>query len=301
MSRQLGDLISLTTYDGERRYIPSGGLRILAYGNFGAPPVEWITSRGYRQHGATVLDFFTQPRTVTLELYQTGACGRQQYWDSRAELINLLRPNRGGPLKLTVRTSNGNQRALYVRPDPGLTLPPVEPTVNNWAVQEAIDLIAHDPIWFDPESVDLVTEGTIGDDLIFPITFPIAFGLSGLRFIFNQVYRGTWESFPIFEIDGPYDSALFINEATGARFQLMLPISSGERRIVDLTPGRQSVTDSMGINRFGELAPNSNLVQFSLQPDPIVPGGAQQIHVILSGATADTRVTIHYFERYFGI
>lgn len=297
----LGDVISLETTDGIRQNFIGTPLVITAYGNFGAPPIEWITSRGYKQHGETVLDYMIESRVVTLEIYRVGACSRQEYWESRASLVNLLRPNRGGPLTLTVQTPNGSQRSLLVRADPGFIFPPTPPTENNWSVQEQIDLIAHSPFWFNPSTTDLVSTGFTDTRLVFPIDFPIEFGLNGRRFRFNQTYRGNWESFPIFKVLGPYTNAIFVNNTTGAQFQLMLPILDGEDRFVDLTPGQQSIYDSDGVSHFGELSPDSDLVNFSLQPDPVVPDGIQQIEVILSGASIASTVELHYAERFFGI
>lgn len=296
----LGDLFALTTFDGKTQFLPQGDLHLPAYGNFGAPPTQWITARGYRQHGATFRDYLLEPRTITLELYQRGGCDRQAYWDSRAKLLDLLRPNRGGPLTFTVRTPNGAKRSLFVRPDPGLQLPPSPPEQNDWSVREAVDFVAFDPIWFDPTPVSETSAGVVANHLVFPATFPIQFGLFGLRFAFGQNYRGTWASWPTFVIEGPYNLATFINHVTGARFQLMLPIADGDTRTIDLTPGEQRIVDGAGTTRFGELAPDSNIVDFSLQP-PGVAAPAQQIDVILSGASPSSRVTLSYYERYYGI
>ena len=53
--RQLGDFIALTTNDGQVLTMPDQNVSLTAYGGFGAPPVNYVTKQGYRQHGETEL------------------------------------------------------------------------------------------------------------------------------------------------------------------------------------------------------------------------------------------------------
>lgn len=306
MTTKLGDVFSITTFDGKRQFFPQGLMTMPAYGGFGAPPITWVTARGYRQHGATVLDHVIGPRSIVLELYYAGTkhCTREDYWRARAELLDLLRPNRGGPLRVTLTTAAGTQRMLLVEPDPGLVLPPTDPGVNDWSVREAVSFTAFDPFWYDPTPVTQTRPARLDTNLVFPITFPIEFGLFGGRFVFDMQYKGTWESYPTFVVSGPYNNATFINGATGARFQLVLPIGAGEQRIINLDPLRRRITNAAGENKFGELSPtveNSNLNRFSLQPYPTAPNGVQSITVILSGISDASGVSLRYYERYWGI
>lgn len=297
----LGDVFSITTYDGAEQFFPSGGLCLLAYGGFGAPPTEWITSRGYRQHGMSVLDYSVQPRTITLEIIQSGQkfCSREDYWNARASLHNILRPNRGGPLTLTLTTAKGTQRSLMIYPDPGMINPGTDMETNNWSVRESIDFVAFDPFWFDPRQRVVVRVATVDVDLVFPTEFPISFGVFGGRFVFDVAYNGTWKSYPKFVVHGPYNLATFINRSTGAQFQLVIPITIGAQRIINLDPAQRSIVDGNGDNRFSDLSPNaaySNLVDFHLEPQQI-----QTIEVILSGIGTTTAITMQYYERYWGI
>jgi len=279
---QLGDVHQIITVDGKTLTVPDGETVFKAYGNYGAPPTEWITRRGYKQHGVTELDYTLTPRTVSIALYRSGACSRPLYWQYRAELHDLLRPNRGGAMTLVIREAGGNKRALRVRANPGAIFAPQGDT-NNWNIDEPIDLIAFDPIWFDPTTVSADVSLTVDSNLIFPITFPIQFGINGAQYNYAITYAGTWESFPVLTLTGPYTSASIENLATGVKIELLQGISAGETRIITLTPGSQSIVDGSGVNKFSDLSPGANLIEFAIQPDPIVPGGVQTIRALLQG------------------
>lgn len=279
----IGELHSLMTADGKYLFVPDEEVQFLTYGGYGLPPTQFVTRRGYRQHGVTEVDYLLEPRAVSVRLYHVGACSRQQYWDNRARLLEFLRPNRTGPLVLTLYQPDGAKRALSVRANPGLQFPPVGPDANAWNIDEQIEFIAFDPLWFDPDEEDHVLTGGYGSDLVFPATFPILFGPSGLQFTEDLAYAGTWRTYPVVEIDGPYRQATVQNVGAGVRLGLTVPIAYGEKRIIDLTPGAQRIVDGNGANRFGELAPDSNLVDWAIYPEPEVAGGVQQVLVTLVG------------------
>lgn len=303
MSGYLGDIHKLTTADGQELFFPRNDLRLKSYGDYGAPPIEFITRRGYKQHGSTEIDYLLGERQVEVEIWQAPACNRQAYWDMRLALHEILRPNRGGQLTLTLIMPNGEQRALRVRADSGLQFPPEDN--NNWSIEERINFRAFDPIWFDPDltDTDYAMSEEIGTDLVFPITFPIVFGTSGLVFSTGTIdYQGTWRTYPIFTLTGPYTSVTIMNMATGVLLTMVVPILSTDTRIIDLTPGSQSIVDANGVSRYNELGIQSNLIDFSIRPDPEVADGEQEIQVVMLGATlGQSSARITYYDRYFAI
>lgn len=307
MNAYYGDVHKFTTYDGIDFIIPRGNqINMVAYGGYGAPPTDFITRRGYKQDGFTELGFQLNQRSISVTIHANkDFCDRASYWEFRKELNDFLRPNRGGPLTMTVISSDGTQRALKVRANPGFVFPPISPDQNDWAIDETLEFIAFDPIWYNPnENLDALT-GSYGTDLVFPVTFDashIIFGPSGLKFSKVITYPGTWKVYPKFIIDGPYDTAIIQNETTGLTIYMNIPIALGEQRIIDLTPGNQSITDASGVNKFGELGPDSNLVDFCIEPDPIVPGGIQTVSVILIGSHGSAyynEVQADYPARYY--
>lgn len=302
MSEQYGDVIHIETHDGNELFFTDADVKLLAYGNLGAAPTNFITRQGYKQNGATEVDFLLQPRTITIELWRSGECDRQTYWDNRRELHDFLRPNRNGPLTFTIRTPNGDLRSIVVRADPGMVFPP-QTNTNDWQLRESFDFIAFDPTFFNSAQVELVLSAASQLQLVFPITFPISFGTSDEFLSSGTItYDGTWKSYPTITLDGPYTRAVITNVTTGVVIFMSVAILAGEQRILNLTPGSQSITDANGVNKFSDLGVGSNLIDFALFPDPEVANGQQEITIQLVGGTngvSDASLT--YYQRYFAL
>lgn len=299
MSTYMGDVHTIRTFDGEELVFPDEIRKFLAYGNYGAPPIEYKTRRGYKQDGETEIDYTVRARSLTIELWRAPACSRIEYWQNRAELHNFLRPNRGGPMEIILTTPDGEQRALKVRAQ-GPEFP-VDIDDNAWHIDEAIEFIAYDPIWYDPTQTVYAAPSAIDSELVFPIDFPIWFGTGGSAFQADIVYVGTWRSYPILTLTGPYTFATIENLATNVAIYLTVPVPAGETRIVNLTPGSLGIVDQNGNNKFGELGPDSDLVNFNLRPDPEVTDGEQTIRAIMSEPGVGTSFEIAYNERYYAL
>lgn len=297
-----GDVLQITTHDGNTLVLINDDVRLLAYGNLGASPTQFITRRGYKQNSVTEIDYLLQPRTISVELWHSPACDRQTYWDTRQALHNFLRPNRGGALTFTLRTPNGDVRSIIVRADPGLVFP-AQSNNNNWNVQEPLDFVANDPTFFDATQTVTALASTTQTQLIFPITFPITFGTTDVFLTTgNFTYVGTWKSYPTITITGPYTRANIQHVTLGINIALSVAIGAGESRIIDLTPGAQSITDASGNNKFSDLGAGSDLVDFALYPDPEVPGGVQEITVqLVNGVGGVSSASIAYYNRYFAL
>lgn len=295
-----GDTLTFETADGLQLIMPS---EVYSYeifpGNFGIPPTNFITRQGYKQHGVTEIDYILGVRNFDIEFWRAPACSRSEYWQNRSEVIEFFRPNRGGQLTFSVNQADGTRRALKCRAAPGIQFS--ESRENDWNIREQLSFTAFDPIWFDPTENVLAVSSSISNDLVFPITFPIQFGASGVQFVQAVTYAGTWPSFPTLTLTGPYTSAIIINQVTGYTIYFTVPILDGETRTLDLTPGAQSLVDQNGDDAFGDLGPLSNLVNFNLRPDPEAAGGTQTIQAILYGATGASGFTLSYFDRYIGI
>lgn len=302
MSEQYGDVIHIETADGNELFFTDQNVKLLAYGNLGAPPTNFITRKGYKQNGVTEVDYLLQPRNITVELWRSGDCDRQTYWDNRRELHDFLRPNRNGPLTFTIRTPNGDLRSIVVRADPGMVFP-AQPNNNNWALQESFDFIAFDPTFFNSAEAVLTLTAATQLQLIFPITFPITFGTSD-EFLSSGVinYAGTWKSYPTITLTGPYTRAVITNQATGVTIFMSVAILAGQQRIINLTAGEQSITDANGNNKFSDLGVGTNLINFALLPDPEVPDGEQEITIqLVNGVAGQSGASLSYYERFFAI
>lgn len=302
MTEQYGDVIHIATFDGNELWFTDQDFKLLAYGNLGAPDTNFITRKGYKQNGVTEIDYLLQPRNISVELWRSAACDRQTYWDNRKALHDFLRPNRNGPITFTIRTPNGDLRSIIVRADPGMTFPPQSDN-NNWALRENFDFVAFDPTFFNFAETVLVLTASTQLQLIFPITFPITFGTSDEFLSSGTInYDGTWKSYPTITLDGPYTRAVITNVTTGKVIFMSVAIAAGEQRIINLTPGEQSITDQNGVNRFSDLGVGSNLIEFALLPDPEVPDGQQEITIqLVDGVNGISGASLTYSERYFAL
>lgn len=301
------DVQSFTTFDGEELILANNAgdsLFAISWGNYGMPPVEYLIRRGYKQDGSTVVDYTVNDRSILMTFYQKTACTRQQYWQYRAALIDFFRPNRGGALTLTVREAGGNKRALKIYAAPGFVFAPTAPDESGFVIEEAITFVAYNPIWYDPSSAIAVLTGIAASQLVFPATFPIVFSPDGTTYSTTINYVGNWNSYPIITLNGPYNSATIRNVSTGVSVILFVAIGAGQQRIIDFTPGSQSIVDENGADQFGDLSPspNSDLVDFNIRPHPAVSNGANTIEVTLVGGVIGTSaVTIAYNAQYVGI
>lgn len=297
-----GELFSIETFDG-KVLVFDGDVRFQTFGFLGAPPTTFQTRRGYKQHGATEVEYRIEERRLSFQLWHAAQVDRDAYWDMRYRLHEFLRPNRGGALQVTILMPDDSRRAIICRADPGLQFPPEGAERNHWSVEEELGFIAFDPFWFDATGTSLVLSSTTDMHLVFPITFPIQFGASGLQFGTGTLtYDGTWETFPTITLTGPYNSAVIEHLTLDIIIYLAVGIGVGEQRIITLTPGAQSIVDANGVSRFSDLGPGTNLVDFRLVPAPEVLNGEQQIQISLNGGVAgQSGAQIEYRSRFFAL
>lgn len=295
------DILTFDTADGEQFIMPNGVFSYETFpGNFGAPPTNYTTKQGYQQHGVTEIAYTLQPRDFEIEFWRAAACDRATYWANRTELLNFFRPNRNGPLIFTVTYADGTQRSLTVRADPGPQYPSVNS--NDWNIRESLHLIAFDPVWFDPTEESYTPASSSPTELVFPITFPIQFGAAGLLFAQVLTYTGTWKTYPTITLSGPYTTVTIANSVTDAAIFMTAALAAGEQRIITLTPGNQSVVDQLGVNKFGDLGPLSDLIHLAILPTPEAPGGVQTLSINMIGGSAGvSAASVRFQNRFFGI
>lgn len=298
-----GDLHSIITADGKAFYVPDEDNRFLAYAGYGAPAIEYITRRAYKQHGLTKVDSLLSARSLTIQLWKKPACSKLEYWQNRAAVHDLLRPNRGGSALLTLTLpEGGGKRAIYIDANPGAQFTGVDD--NSWAIDEPLEFTAFDPVWFDPDTARSAPASELSADLVFPIHFndsDIVFGTSGTQFNVPITYTGNWLAYPVLTIKGPYTSVTIQNLDTLAIITLNVPIVGNEYRIITLSPDNLSIVNELGIDKFGDLGPLTNLVDFSIQPDPTVPDGIQTIQALMTGGSAASEFIVEYNTRYYAI
>lgn len=306
---EIGEVEQIITPDGEVYHLEDGAMRaIAAIGGRGMPGVEYDSFQGYQQPYPVVVGWKLEPRTVTLQL-TFNATTRADYWQMRADLIQALRFNRGGPFTLRHVRADGTQRDLLCL---SASSPVFPDDVLNWdGYVVDIELVAFDPLFKDAVSTTYVATFTPIEELVFPATFPILFIPDPYTGTIDLTYNGTFVAYPRIEIDGPYKTLKLTHLQTGAVIGLSVAIGAGDRRIIDLTPREQSIRDGAGGDRFGELLmPESNLIAFNLRPKGVpwrnspfegVPDGLNQLWVQASGISPYTRISIVYRGQYLDL
>ena len=289
---------------------PMAGRSVLSYEGDGLPPLTYDTTRGPFQHGFTVLGAKEPAREIDMAI-RWSACNRDEYWTMRSEFINYLRPNRtdmNNPEPGTLRRvlSNGDLRDLDVFLTSGPTW--VYPAQwDHFSFQEPLTFIAYDPILYDP-TANICTlsdfEYTGDPDIVFPFEFPFVFVEDNptVTKTCNISYEGNWESFPVFEIEGPWTYLSIEHVETSKLIEISGYVSpAAEITTIDLTYGVKTILTDSNESLIGYLTTDSTLGTFVIQQDPLVTGGTNTINVEIGGGSAATEVVITYYDRYIGI
>lgn len=271
----------------------------------GLPPIEYITQRGPFQHGVTTLDYRFQPRLVTLIHRRNGAC-RDDYWLNRKRILAELTPSRQlfgqfatGILRKKTRKESMDLHVLVAE---GLNFDPRQNAWDEWAIQDVIRFIAHDPFYYGTTTHEIVFGGVGDDELVFPITFPIVFGKSFVDDTQTINYEGTFGAFPTITIVGPAKGVTLTNLATNEVISLNYSVPSGVTVVINLAEGQKTAEDSLGNNLIGAITTDSDLATFSIAPHPTAPGGVNPIRMTAANTQpGETRISLSYRNKYVGV
>jgi hypothetical protein len=269
-------------------------------------PIKYVEQQGALQHGTTIYDYKLQRRIIQWTIRQSG-CSRWDYWEKRAQFLDMLRPNRHalnnfGPGKLRKYLPNGAIRDLDVHLEKGPIFSSPTQYWDEWGFTESLRFIAPDPTFYDPKVVTISSSLAITPtELEFPITFPIDFGDSLISDVNDANYVGNWLAYPTIVITGPISGFQITNTATGEIITLSHSISAGDTVTISLQYGNKSVEDIAGTNLIGSILPDSDLATFHLAPNPEAAGGVNPIRIIGAGAGGATQIDVSYNDRYIGI
>lgn len=282
--------------DGENRFV------IQTIDSAGLPPVDYLVRRPYKADRLVEDGYRLNPRSFSVSYEFTNKCSRDVYWQARADLLNVLRPNRGDALTLTIILYGGTKRAIKAR-----ALTPVFPsvpvdTIDEWNFGEVLQFEAYDPTWFSPDAVTESVANDPSDELAFPISFIpdehiyFATGSSYGNITIN--YGATWYSYPRITITPPYSNVRIHHNELNVDLQI-LRASSTRTIIIDLDV--PSIVDDLGNSLFNYLTPDSDLQSFRLEPEPITPNGVNTLSFSIPGSSVLTTVQVEYYLRYIGI
>jgi len=322
--RELIEFDDYVAPDGRVYKFDTGAMRFLvSFTGLGMPPVEYISQRGPFQHGETLVDYRLRPRTIQF-VHSRRADSRQGYWDARADILNLLRPNRQlagqfQPGTLRKILPDGSVRCIDVLIEQGPVFAPrTRDQWSEWNILETLRFIAYDPTFYDPEPQVAAWLLTTLDNLVFGCTpnaaglgcapwtdscaeFPIVFGGGVISDTLVVTYPGTWPTFPTIVITGPLNAPAVRNVTTGEKIELEYNIPAGDTVTITLAYGFKTVIDNHGTNLIGTVSTDSDLATFHIAPEPEAPSGANELNVVGASGTPATSVRIEWLVRYIGI
>jgi len=310
MRGQLVEFDYLITPDGLEYQFNTMGQRFLVseVSPLGMPGIDVQTQRSPFQHGETALTYALRPRLLTMVQRRQG-CSRQDFWDLRQDMINHMRPNRQTawgayePCHLVKVLPNLRKWALDVYWTGGLEFR-AKAEWDEWSAQDAIRFTAYDPTFYDLDTTvhnfNLIASGS---EWCFPMCFPICFQAEDtLDQTVVITYTGTWQAFPLIEIDGPIENVIITNIDTGEKLELQYSIPIGDTVTIDCRTGQKTVVNLAGVNLVGVLSDDSDLGTFHPAPDPESPGGQNTINVFgLDTANGATEVRFYYNTRMIGL
>lgn len=253
----------------------------------------------------TVVQIDGELELVTQFLGQSSIAGHQfnWYYVKRGYNGTTVAAHNPGSKVYFYKITGISQRSIIVRADPGMKLDKDPTREAGWYLDEDMNFLALNPIWFDPQTFTQSVAASASQNLVFPITFPIVFSVAG--FVFSTVipYAGTWYAYPTITLTGPYQSVLVQNISTGVSFSLVVPLAAGQQRIISTTPGAITVLDQNGQDHFNELGTSSDLVDFNLRPAPEVPSGANSIQISMynPNLAQGSAAQISFQNTYIGI
>lgn len=270
----------------------------------GLPPIRLIKERSPQQDGSTVVGQLLDERLLNLALLidAPNEAIAAQY---RRDLAKILKPIDNVPCTLRITENDGLIRQIDTY-TVGTVDFPITPETRMAGKQSVIaQFEAPDPIPYDPALQNIVFTVASGSGppggFQIPLLVPAIYsGASSIDAIESLTYDGDWETFPVLYLTGPMIDPIITNETTGKVLNFTgSNISAGDTWTVDLRYRHKNVIDSLGALKNAALTDASDLVTWSLVPDPEAVDGVNDIRVdVPSGATADSKVRIEFFNRY---
>lgn len=281
------------SYGGENQYLIDATGRILPLADYGLQasnlsdvPVVYETARGYGQHGESVLGWHLTARTIRFQ-WEEDLRRRADWWTRRATIIDRLRPSTG-IVTFRLTRDDGSRRDIDGWLQDGLDLGASE---DGRGLSPQFSLRCPDPSFYDPAQQTVVFTAQAWEELGFPIGFPISFGGGYILASAAISYTGTWRSYPVFTITGPYTWLRIHNVTTSKGFRLTVAKLAGQTVTINLSPGALSAQDQEGNSLFDEV--DGQLADWYL-----AEGVTNNIVISSYQDDANTSVTMTYYRRY---
>lgn len=298
-------IVSGTTYN-----LTNAGVMILLQDEgLGMPPQHRLSERGPLQHGVTDLGFRLDPRTIQL-VGMLWAPTHGLYYDKRVSLLDIFAPA-DDVINLRWKLPNGATRQIDCFYTGALTYPSTERKALHRGggsigdVQRvAIELIAPDPVFYDPAQQSAVFNigSVFAGAFTVPMFVPLGVSADSLFITATITYTGTWSEYPVIIIRGPIINPKIENLSTDEKLDFSgTTIAAGDFYIIDTRYGFKTVTDSFANNKIATLTNDSDLATFHLARARDIAGGTNEFKVSGNGLNPSSSFDILYYNRYLGI
>jgi hypothetical protein len=264
--------------------------------NWGMAPSHRNTQRGPFQDGDTDVDFRLDPRVLALP-FVAPASDADESFALRNALLQVFKPG-NDTFQIIVTFGVANNRVIDVKSVGGLTM---DTDAKDFTVRGVIQLRAADPVWSDRYVTAVNLTATVfGTPTPYPKPYPVPYGAGSVNNIVTVNYLGSWATYPTIQCTGPATD-LTIVDGLGHLIVFDSIIPAGQTWTIDLAYGAKTVIDQNGVNQFGALNINSDIVNWGIFPDPTVLDGVNTISVSATDTTTATMVTMYYSSRYIGV
>jgi len=309
MQRELHEFTQYITPDGEVYHFDSHDKFLLSETGFGMPPIRYITKRSPTQQGETVVDYRLNPRIIQL-VHRNNDCSRNDYWQSRANLMSMIRPTRNTSSDFAQGTlrrilPDGTRRDIKVTIEQGPEFVARDPSRwDEWSFTETLRFIAHDPLFYDPDakSVTLALATTSG--LVFPFSLPLLIDDDRINATVACVTSGTEDIYPTITLIGPMSGVVITNESLdNLKIDVNYNISIDETVIIYLEPGNKRIVSDFVGDITNVAYQNSDLSTFRLAAHPRATNGSNTVRFMGSGISSagPTEITMSWYDKYLGI
>ena len=278
----------------------------------GVASVEYDTEQSPQEDGVKVVNYRLSERTITLVIVHSGSSSEEERDYYIEQIYDFFRPNLYKPVSLITTYIDGRRRAITIRPEGDIDIQPDE--LAEGGFQITVTVIAHNPVWYNPDTVDNKNSFNISQAdatsvsvtiprVIFPITFPITFGPRGRPFSTPDLeYDGNYPTRPKIVLSGPFSGVRVENTGTLVYFSLISDVSSDESRTIEFNAESSGweITDENGNDRRYEVSIDSNLEDFFIEPTDRLQYD-QKISALFNGIATDTALDVEYQEKYISM
>lgn len=275
--------VMLTGVDGSTWDLYDGPVRLLSGATgFGSarPEHRWKTSPAI--DGSTWGGARTPHRELTLPVY-IHTPSSLEWRDVDAAFFDAIDP--AGECTLTVVTPEGRWREIDVRYDDGGDAQlDVDPLLLRYATY-ALSFVAADPYWHGQSIVRQFMTGEIRD--LFPGP-PFDINPSNIIGLATVTNPGDVDAWPVWTVDGPFSAfTIGLGDAT---VEWEGSVTAGQSIVIDMHPRMLTIRDGSGGDRWD----GTTKVEFAAIP----PGDDVDLGLSLTGATAETRISLQFTPRY---